>query len=275
MKKPASILWIGLGVFVLAIVVFILYYTGKEKEEVPRDIGKVERPALPPPPKVEIPKPKVAIVIDDLGQDIKQLWKVLEIDVPVTVAVLPFLPHSKRVAEEANSMGREVILHLPMEPKDVDNNPPGSGALFTGMTDDEMVAQVKKDLEAVPYVKGVNNHMGSKFTEDERRMKVVLEVVKEKGLYFLDSKTSGRSSAYRVARDMGIKAADRQVFLDNEQDVEYVKKQMGLLIEMAKDRGSAIAIGHPRPATLSALKEMVTVLKEAGVEIVPLSSLVD
>ncbi|MBI5286105.1 MAG: divergent polysaccharide deacetylase family protein, partial [Deltaproteobacteria bacterium] len=129
--------------------------------------------------------------------------------------------------------------------------------------------------EAVPHINGVNNHMGSRFTEDDRRMRVMLEVVKERGLYFLDSKTTSHSSAYRLARGMGIRAADRQVFLDNEQDVEYIKKQVERLIEVAKDKGSAIAIGHPHPATLSALKEMVPMLKEAGVEITPLSSLVN
>lgn len=271
------LLWIALGVILFTSLAFVLwfsYYGWREKVLEPL---KVERSPVPTPEVSKLPRPelpKVAIVIDDLGQDIRQLWRVLEIDAPVTVAVLPFLPHSRKVAEEATSMGKEVILHLPMEPKDPSNNP-GRGALFTSMTDEEIEAQLKKDLEAIPYIRGVNNHMGSRFTEDEGRMRVVLEVIKERGLYFLDSKTTPHSTISRLARGIGVRAIDRQVFLDNEQDSEYIKGQVERLITVAKAQGHAVAIGHPHPSTLSALKEMVPLLKEAGVEVVPLSSLVD
>lgn len=265
------LLWIPLGVILFTSIAFALwfsYYGWREKAVEPL---KVERSPIPPLPKAELPK--VAIVIDDLGQDIRQFWRVLEIDAPVTVAILPFLPHSRKVAEEATSMGKEVILHLPMEPKDASNNP-GRGALSTSMTGEEVEAQLKKDLEAIPYIRGVNNHMGSRFTEDEGRMKVVLEVIKGRGLYFLDSKTTPHSTVSRLAKSMGVRAIDRQVFLDNEEDREYVKGQVERLITIAKDKGHAVAIGHPHPSTLSALKEMLPLLKEAGVEVVPLSSLV-
>lgn len=270
-------LWIALGVLLFTSTVFLLwfsYYGLREKTPEPL---KVERSPIPTPEVSKLPRPelpRVAIVIDDLGQDIKQLWRVLEIDAPVTVAVLPFLPHSRKVAEEATSQGREVILHLPMEPKDPSNNP-GLGALFISMSGEEIEAQLKKDLEAIPYIRGVNNHMGSRFTEDERRMRVVFEAIKERGLYFLDSKTTPHSTASRLARSMGVRAVERQVFLDNEQDSEYVKGQVERLITVAKDKGHAVAIGHPHPSTLSALKEVIPLLKDAGVEVVPLSSLVD
>ncbi|MBI5048106.1 MAG: divergent polysaccharide deacetylase family protein [Deltaproteobacteria bacterium] len=277
--KTLFIFGIALGFFIMVIAGFILYYGYKSKEGeqknllIPPQVAKIEKPQLPPA-KTFVPKAKVAIVIDDMGQDIKQLRELLEIDVPISIAVLPFLPYSKDVAKEANLNGREVLLHLPMEPKDSRNHDPGKGALFTDMSEAKVAEQVKKGIDAVPYITGINNHMGSMFTEDERLMKVVLEIAKTKNIFFLDSKTTNKSAAYRLAKEIGLRAASRQVFLDNKEDINYVKAQILELIEIAKKRGSAIAIGHPHPATILAIKEMIHTLNQ-DVNVVAVSSLID
>lgn len=279
LSKTLFIFGIALIFSLIGIIGFILYSGHKEKEvpfkTIPTTphVAKIEKPQLPPV-KTYIPKAKVAIVIDDMGQDINQLRKLLEIDAPISIAVLPFLPHSKDIAKEANLKGREVLLHLPMEPKDSMGNNPGEGALYTDMSEAKVDEQVKRGIDAVPYIAGINNHMGSRFTEDERLMRTVLDVVKTKHLFFLDSKTTNKSAAYKLAKEMGVKAASRQVFLDNKEDVDYIKGQIRTLIKIAKKKGSAIAIGHPHPATILAIKEMISKLNEE-VEVVSVSSLID
>lgn len=274
--KALFIFGIALVFFIIAILVFI-FYPKKEKPHkpsaLPPQVAKIEKPPAPPA-TVRIPKSKVAIVIDDMGQDIRLLRDILEIDAPISIAVLPFLPYSKDVATEAGSKGREVLLHLPMEPKDSNNNDPGKGAVFTDMTEAQVAEQVRRDIEAVPYITGINNHMGSRFTEDERLMRIVLNIAKTKNLFFLDSKTTNKSTAYRLAKKLDIRATSRQVFLDNKEDIHYIKRQILELVEIAKKKGSAIAIGHPHPATIAALKEMVPVLNK-DVDIVTVSSLID
>lgn len=282
LSKTLFIFGIALIFSLIGIIGFILYSGHKEKEvpfkTIPTtpQVAKIEKPPAlgGPPVKTYIPKAKVAIVIDDMGQDIKQLRKLLEIDAPISIAVLPFLAHSKDIAKEANLKGREVLLHLPMEPKDSMGNNPGEGALYTDMSEAKVDEQVKRGIDAVPYIAGINNHMGSRFTEDERLMRTVLDVVKTKHLFFLDSKTTNKSAAYKLAKEMGVKAASRQVFLDNKEDVNYIKGQIRTLIKIAKKKGSAIAIGHPHPSTILAIKEMISKLNEE-VEVVSVSSLID
>ncbi|MBI3752489.1 MAG: divergent polysaccharide deacetylase family protein [Deltaproteobacteria bacterium] len=274
--RALSVFGIALVFFIIALLVFI-FYPWKEKPHkppaLPPEIARIEKPP-PLPARPHIAKPRVAIVIDDMGQDMRALRDLLEIDAPISFAVLPFLPHSKEVAKEASSKGRVVLLHLPMEPRELANNDPGKGALYTDMPETLVAEQVRRDIEAVPYITGINNHMGSLFTEDERLMKVVLEIAKTKNLFFLDSKTTNKSVAYKLAKAMGLKAATRQVFLDNEENEDYVKKQIAELIKIAKKRGSAIAIGHPHQATIAALKEMLPIL-DNDVEITAVSSLID
>lgn len=213
---------------------------------------------------------KVAIVIDDMGHNQRIAKEVIEL--PVTLSILPYRPYSRWVAEEARKRGREVLLHLPMEARD-SRKDPGKGALSTTMSEEEVRERIREDLKALPYISGVNNHMGSRFSEDARLMKVVLEELKEKGLLFLDSKTTPRSKGYMLAKGMGIKAFERDLFIDNERDVEYTKRQLRGLMERAKRKGTAIAIGHPYPSTIEAIREMLPLFDEEGIEVVPVSSL--
>jgi polysaccharide deacetylase 2 family uncharacterized protein YibQ len=279
-----------LGVIVgVASAVFLFIYVLPDKsgpkepltklsKHIPEELPKIARPEEENIPLPHI-KPRVAIVIDDMGADLKRMRELFDVDAQITVAVLPYLRHSKKVATEAhNSRGWEVILHLPMEPKGFDagetGKNPGKGALFTNMSVADIKAQVEDDIKDVPFADGINNHMGSRFTEDTALMKVVLGVAKGHRLFFLDSRTTADSVAGKAAQAMGVKSAERAVFLDNTRDVDYVKKQVAELVSVAKHKGSAIAIGHPYPETIIALKESVGYLKENGIEVVRLSELV-
>lgn len=287
----------GMAALVLVIaaafaVFFVKYgglgrFIGKERPSAKLVPPLVERPLIKPPGVPEltgkpvIPSgreaPRVAIVIDDMGQDLRKLDELLKIGAPITVAVLPRLVHSRDVALGAHSSGLEVILHLPMEPKNSgpEEHDPGKGALLTGMRITDVKARIEEDLKDVPYATGVNNHMGSLFTEDTELMRAVLEVIKSKDLYFLDSRTTSASVANRLASEMGVRNGMRNVFLDNNRDEDYIRGQIKELAAIAKKRGKAIAIGHPYPETLEVLKENVSMLKSQGIEVVRLSDLIN
>jgi polysaccharide deacetylase 2 family uncharacterized protein YibQ len=217
----------------------------------------------------------VAIVIDDLGGNRRAARELLGLPKPLTFAVLPKLPHSREIAEAAAGAGREVLLHLPMEPMGYPEKNPGPGALFRSMSPEEMMAVLEEDLKEIPHSIGVNNHMGSLLTEDKEVMRLVLSFVKERNLFFLDSYTTPRSVVEEVAHQLDLPTASRHVFLDHvPDDAEYVAGQLDKLAATAKRHGAAIGIGHPRTATIAALKEHLPELTEAGVELVPLSQLV-
>ena len=221
------------------------------------------------------PKYRVAIVIDDLGFNIERARELLNLEVPLSFAVLPYLAYSTDIANEAHAMGRDVLLHLPMEPVDYPKNDPGEGSIFLSMSDEAVSDQVSMNIEAVPHIIGVNNHMGSKFSEDKEKMMVVLNTVREKELFFLDSKTSPKTTGFSLAKEIGLRALDRNVFLDNDQDVAYTLTKFEELIEIAKKSGSAVAIGHPHPTTIAALERIVERFESEGIEVVPISSLLD
>lgn len=254
----------------------------------PAPVKVVEKPVIVPP-KPEVPPeavkeaprpvqppkeyPKVAIVIDDMGQDLRKLNQLFQLHEPITIAVIPNLRYSRETADRASNKGLEVLLHLPMEPKDLKDNNPGKGALFTRMTQEEIRNAMEKDFKTVPHAIGVNNHMGSKFTENEASMRTVLLVVKKKDMFFLDSRTTPKSVGEKVARELGVKNAGRDVFLDNTREDKYIKGQISELISIARKRGKAIAIGHPYPETIEALKETVSKLNNSGIRVVKLSEL--
>ncbi len=229
-----------------------------------------EKPIVP----VKKPLPRVAIVIDDMGRDLRKIDAIVEIDAPVTVSVLPRLRHSREVAREAYSKGRDVLLHIPMEPKDAVRNNPGKGALLTSMDEKTIRRLLEEDLGEVPNAVGVNNHMGSKFTENRALMRDVLAIIKEKNLFFLDSRTTAGTVGIVMAREMGVRNAARNVFLDNTRERAYIKGQLRRVVSIAKKNGMAIAIGHPYNETLEVLKEELPRLRAEGVEVVRLSELV-
>ena len=234
---------------------------------------KASLPPVSPVPTTEGRKPKVALVIDDLGQDIDLARCFLEIDAPIAFAILPFQPHSEQLAREAHEAGQVVMLHLPMEPNSYPDVNPGPGALFRTMDRVQVEEAVFEAVAEVPFVSGVNNHMGSSFTEDSERMRWVLEALQKRALFFLDSRTSARTKASRLAGEVGIKLAERSVFLDNVQEEEAIRVQLKRLVTLARQKGQAIAIGHPYYATCQVLTDEFNYLT-SRVELVPVTSLV-
>lgn len=217
--------------------------------------------------------PKVAFIIDDLGYETEVAKKIMELEFPVALSILPFLQRSEFIAEEGKKNNQEIMLHLPMEPNNSDADP-GPGAIKSDMSEEEIRLAVRECILDFPYAIGVNNHMGSKITEDREIMEIVLEEIKEYNLFFIDSITTKGSIAYEVAQEMEIKSAVRSVFLDNENDMQYIKGQMLEVQETALRGGEVIAIGHSRINTFYVLKRMVPELIKAGIEIVPVSELV-
>ncbi len=222
-----------------------------------------------PLPAVSAP-PRLAIVIDDLGQSREEAVAFLDLPMAVTPAVLPHLPHSGAVARLARERGREVLLHLPMEPQGYPARDPGEGALLERMEEAEIRRLLAGNLAAVPGVAGVNNHMGSRLTELEEPMSWVMDELGSRGLYFLDSLTSPRSVAARVADRLGVRATRRDVFLDNERDEEKIGVQIQKAIDAARASGFAVAIGHPHSATRRALLRWAPIIEASGVKVVPL-----
>jgi polysaccharide deacetylase 2 family uncharacterized protein YibQ len=217
---------------------------------------------------------KIAIIIDDLGYNNGNAEELLKIDAPLTFSIFPQGTYSKSLAQKAHTRGRDVILHLPMEPYEYPQKNPGDGTLLLDMDNEELLKKLESDIDAVPFIKGVNNHMGSKFTEDKEKMRVVLNELEKRGLFFLDSRTSKNTVGYSVAKEMGLKVAERNIFLDNNQDLKSINAQIYKLAKLSLKNGSAIGIGHPHPATIKALKQMIPELKAKGIEVVPVSQLV-
>ncbi len=219
--------------------------------------------------KPESRLPQLAIVIDDLGRSLESAADFAALDIPLTFAVFPKLPESRAVAEYFTSRQRDIMLHMPMEPRDYPVQDPGPGAIFMAMNDHEVRRILGGDLESVPGIIGVNNHMGSRLTADPQKMAQVMAALKGRNLFFLDSRTIADSVAYKSAVRVGIPALQRDVFLDNERNVDIILEQFRVLIEIAKVKGEAIGIGHPYPETLRALSQFTEIAESAGVEIVP------
>jgi polysaccharide deacetylase 2 family uncharacterized protein YibQ len=215
----------------------------------------------------------IALVIDDLGRSLADLDTLKGLGVPLTYAVLPYESQTTVVAETLRRRGEEVLCHLPMEPRSGGN--PGPGALRLGMSPDELRQSTVAALRAVPGAVGVNNHMGSGLSADETSMGAILQVLSARGLFFLDSRTSAQSVGFRLATELGIPAAERQVFLDDDLSSEAIHAQFLRLLEMARSRGEAIAIGHPHAVTLATLAVEVPRAQALGYRFVPVSALLE
>lgn len=238
------------------------------------------RPASPKqavtPPKTQVQTAqtlgRAAVVFDDAGGSLEDLDEIIALGRPVTVAVLPGLRFSAAVAERARSAGLEVILHLPLEADDPSKDV-GPDGILVSMSDEEIERQVEAALQSVPGAIGLNNHMGSKGTADERVMRVILGVVKQRNLIFVDSVTSSHSVAGQIASEMGIRTATRQVFLDNVDEPAAIRAQVRRTIAIARRRGDAVAIGHAHRLTPKVLKQIVGEFDKAGIQLVPVSAL--
>jgi len=226
-----------------------------------------------PPATGEEPPARVAIVFDDLGRDLAAADRLLATGEAITFSILPLRPHSQETAERVHAAGEEVLLHLPMEPQAYPRIRPGPGGLLVSMDEATLRRQVDDDLAAVPFIDGVNNHMGSRLTEEAGAMAVVMEALAAHGLFFLDSRTTAHSVAVEAAERAGVPWLARDIFVDNSQTPEAIGAQFDKLIDLALKRGHAIAIGHPHPATLDALEAALPRIHEAGIAVVSLVEL--
>lgn len=219
-------------------------------------------------------KAQIAIVIDDLGWDLKAARALLALRTPLSFAILPDTPYRTIIAQEVQRHGWDVLLHLPMEPYHYPDVNPGKSALLSTMNARELARQIGVALEALPTAVGVNNHMGSRLTENRYAMQAVMHHLKGRNLFFLDSRTTHRSLAFQIAQEIGVPSAQRQVFLDHQVDLEQIQLQLRHLVSLASLHGSAIGIGHPYPETVQALQAFLPEVRRGSVDLVPVSRLV-
>lgn len=228
-----------------------------------------------------MPKPEgmIAFVIDDWGYSLKNVDLVLSIDRPITLSILPHLRYSKEIAQKIkeNSRYHDIILHLPLESKAGKTFEPNT--IKRTMKKDRILSILHADIEDLPGIVGVSNHQGSRITEDRIVMKAILEELKKQRLFFLDSRTTPVSVCANLAKNIGVKYAERSLFIDltqkkgEAQNKAYTKRQIQELIKIAKYRGSAIGIGHDKKITLEAIKEIIPEIEKENVKIVPLKEL--
>ena len=215
---------------------------------------------------------RLALIIDDCGQWPDTEHGFIALGVPLTMSVLPHVRYGSEIAHDAQAAGKGVMLHLPMEPQSgID---PGPGKIMTAMDDTAIAAQVRDDLASVPLADGVNNHEGSRATSDDRVMRDVAAVLAERHVFFVDSRTAATTVAERDVSAAGVPTAGRDVFLDNVAEVAATEAHLRRAAEIAKSKGSAIAIGHPRPTTLEAVRAMLPELQRDGVAFVLVRDLV-
>jgi uncharacterized protein len=224
------------------------------------------------PTEEEAPRPRIAIIIDDMGYNEKIDEALLGLPLQLTFSFLPFAPFTRELEASAFQLGHTVLLHLPMQPQKKEWDP-GPGALHLGDTEEQLKEIFTTDLSWVPHAVGVNNHMGSLYTENEKAMRNLMKMIRIKGLIFIDSVTTPSSCGYRLAIETGVKTAKRQIFLDNIHSEEKIHNQLEKLIEIAKKQGSAIGIGHPYPETLRALTTIAPILA-SDVKLVGIQELV-
>jgi len=226
------------------------------------------------------PEGKVAFVIDDWGYSLNNIETLFQIERPVTLAILPHLRYSKEISDRVKKQGQryDVILHLPLESKS--GKSAERDTISRNTKKDRVLAILKEDIESVPGIIGVSNHQGSRATENKEIMKIILEELKKRDLFFLDSRTTPVSVCGNISDKIGLRYAERGIFLDLAQRKEekqykaYVRRQIKELINIAKARGSAIAIGHDKKFTLEVIMESIPDIEKKNIKIVPLKDLV-
>jgi uncharacterized protein len=219
-------------------------------------------------------RPLIAIVIDDVGVNRRNAPRVAELPAPVTIAYMTYADNLQKLSAEAHARGHELMLHFPMEPLDrsVDS---GSNALLTGLSESELRRRLTWGLDRFEGYVGINNHMGSRFTSWQPGMELVMEELRRRGLLFVDSRTIAESVGGRTAERYAVPHANRDVFLDNEQESGAVHEQLAKLEQVAQERGTAIGIGHPHDGTIAALADWLPTLQAKGFALVPVSAIVE
>ncbi len=220
------------------------------------------------------PLPRIAIIIDDIGFSRSLARRFLDLQVPITFAILPKLEKSLDLAEEIHARGHEIMLHQPMEAHNSKIDP-GPGALYVGYGAEKIVEVVRENIAGVPYALGINNHMGSRLTECREEMNQVLNVIENNSLFFVDSFTSSRSIAYQEASRRHIPSTFRNIFLDNLRSEAYIINQLQILEKEAFKYGRAVGIGHPFPETARAISRLLSGPGNFSKYLVPISSVLN
>ena len=217
---------------------------------------------------------RIAIIIDDLGEQWASNSRAVEFSGDLSYAFLPHAPHSPRLARRAHALGRDVMLHLPMEsmtPRRL-----GPGGLTLDMTRAAFLRALAANIDAVPHVSGLNNHMGSLLTRHPGHMQWLMDGIRQHGnLFFVDSRTTHHTVAEQLARENGVPVMRRDVFLDDNPDPAAIEAQFRRLIDKARRQGAAVAIGHPYDSTLSVLETYIPRLGTLNIELVPVSQLLN
>lgn len=234
-------------------------------------------PAAKPPTRLpQLPgarPPLVAIVIDDIGYDRRIAERFMAMDVPMTFSMLPYAPFGREINEQARAQGLEIMLHLPMEPNEYPAVKPGPGALLSEMSPDELIAQLRVNLDQIKGIKGVNNHMGSKISASSDRMRQIFSILKKYDLYYIDSRTTAQTVARPSAELLQLPFAERDIFIDHIDDPAFIRSQLKRLIHQAQQQGYAVGIAHPHANTCQVLEEFLPRFKES-VSLVPASMVV-
>ena len=220
-------------------------------------------------------KGRLAVIVDDMGTRVEEATALSNIGVPLTFSIIPGLRSYREVVSFAASKGIEVMIHIPMQSKGWPQRRLEANGLLLSMDAASVTERMKEYIRDIPSAVGANNHMGSEYTENENKMRVVLEVLKSNNLFFIDSVTTSDTKGLKLAKEMGIRSDRRNVFLDNEQNQTYIKGQLDQAVRIARKRGQAIAICHPHPATIKALAELLPVLDKQGINLIPASQLVN
>jgi len=216
---------------------------------------------------------RIAIIIDDFGYNEKIAQEFIDLDIPLDISILPNLPYSEAIAKRAKEKGKEIMLHLPLEPYGYPDVNPGPGVILLSMKKEEILKKLGKNLQSIPYAVGVDNHEGSKATENEELMNIVLKYLNGKRLFFIDARTSNKSVAYAVAKKLRMPTAKNEVFLDNKRNISYIKERFRLLVKLAVAKGEVVGIGHPHQKMLQALKESIPSFEKEKIEVVFISEL--
>lgn len=224
--------------------------------------------------QIEHPKARIAIVLDDWGYNDRYLKNLREIQAPFTLAILPNLPYSGKIAGFAEQANCEVILHQPMESTNPDRNPEKI-TIEVDDTKEEILAKLDQALRSIPEAQGISNHMGSRVTAEPKIMRIIFTELKKRKLYFLDSAVTLNSVGSDLAERINVKFARRDVFIDNKPDPEYIRGQINELINVALVEGEAVGIGHNRPNTIKVLREMLSEFQDNEIKLVHLSELVE
>jgi polysaccharide deacetylase 2 family uncharacterized protein YibQ len=226
-------------------------------------------------PSVEVSKQgKIAVIMDDMGGSLNVIRELLHLNVIITPSILPGTGRAIPATSLLQQEGREYMIHMPMQPRSYPRINPGANALLLGQSENQTRSLVQSYMDGVPGAVGGNNHMGSRYTEDSEAMQIVLDELKQHDLFFIDSRTIGNSVAFSEARKMGLKTATRNIFLDNKEDVAYIRQQIRKMVKLAGKNREVIAICHPHKETLEAFRLEQDWLKQQPVTFVAASKLV-